>query len=124
MSLFYICKSGRVPSESVSCSSSRVPRGPRLHKPNESQLLRLRNILPVVLGLRYRSLAEKGKTLAPYGFEVVERRVPCLCEIGSYFWYPRLRLFRVVVCPPHIHKHRPCFPYAKVIEVRLSAPAI
>ena len=116
MSLFYICKSGRVPSESVS-----VRPAPGLYKPTESQLLRLKNIVPVVMGLRGRSLKEKSVALARYGFDVVERRVPNLCEVGSYFWYPRLRVFRVVVCSPHIHRHKPCFPYAKVIEVPREA---
>ena len=107
-------RSGRVSSRSLPCR--RGPGSVR-KEPTSLQLSRLNEILPVVRGLSGQSLESKRLVLARYGYELIERRVPRLCSVGSYYWYPRLGLFRVVVSSSHIDKRKISFPYAFCIQI-------
>ena len=96
---------------------AKPPRYVVEHSPSDSQMFRLNQLLPVVLSLRGRSLESKREELSKYGVELVEKRVPCLCEVGSYWWYPRFRCFRLVVSSPRIDSRKVSYPYAWVVEV-------
>ncbi len=112
--ILVLTKSGRVKPESL---PPRRLMGPRLKEPTPLQDLRLREILPVVRGLSGLSLESKRLALAKHGYVVESRRVPCLCTVGSYYWYPRLGLYRVVVSSCNIHRHKISFPYAFCIQI-------
>ena len=60
-----------------------------LKSPTEFQLSCLRSVLPVVLDLAGSSFEQKRQKLNSLGYELVEKRVPRLCFVGSYWWYPR-----------------------------------
>ena len=112
--IFVIKPSGRMNSKSL---PPRNLKAPQLKKPSPLQLLRLAEILPVVRGLSGLSLDDKRQALAKHGYDITSRRIPRLCSIGSYYWYPRLGLFRVVVASPRIDRRRLSFPYADCIQI-------
>lgn len=89
----------------------------QLSKPMPDQFNMLQHVLQILKEHRGRRRKGCYEELERLGFTVADRRHRIAGGVGSYYWLPLLRCYRVQVGASHISSNKKSFRYAPCIEI-------